>query len=582
VLGPIERNGPAATHGLKSGDRILAVDGRPVQSFEELQRRIFEAQGRQMVLEVERYQSEGQRQRFQCRIAGVPSQGRGRMAQIGAERPISRAIGGLSSDPRLAPLRRSLDIGDEIIALHDGKEWRDIPPSHGHLLLEIMEPLAGQEITLRVKKANRDEIREIKAPVLADGIPDLGLRFFLRLNRVSPGSPAEAAGLKAEDRLVSAVLQGEERFFLTAEDLIACVNAAALQPLILGILRNGERQEITVKPRPRPGDPRLAGDEDNLLGIKAAPTAQGFRVEALWDEANPSADWRVGDLIVDVRSAAAAAEARPLLPQRSLREQIDEASALAITLKVQRGAERLAVSLKPRMDKRHGRPMIGVEQNLDFTVAHIMPHSFCAKYLGDRLKPGAVIRDLSPTLDLRAVAIAFASRPGEESKELVLPLPEEIRRRPGDFGLKGRPCFDLVFERQVVPAGGLGKAMAMAAAEWLDMSVLIYKVIHRLLARELPVETLGGPILLMRSIKTAHESGFWYVVWLVAMISINLGICNLLPIPVLDGGHLLFLLIHWLRGAPPHPRILEFAQYLGLVLLLALLATVTWFDIKYF
>jgi regulator of sigma E protease len=65
-----------------------------------------------------------------------------------------------------------------------------------------------------------------------------------------------------------------------------------------------------------------------------------------------------------------------------------------------------------------------------------------------------------------------------------------------------------------------------------------------------------------------------------ALLSINLAILNLLPIPVLDGGHLLFVCIEWLRGKPVPLRKRELAQQVGVVLLVGLMIFATWNDLN--
>ncbi len=105
--------------------------------------------------------------------------------------------------------------------------------------------------------------------------------------------------------------------------------------------------------------------------------------------------------------------------------------------------------------------------------------------------------------------------------------------------------------------------------------------LHRLIVRTLPIDAVGGPVQLFRIIKIADERGVAYFLYILALISVNLGVCNLLPFPVLDGGHLVFLLIEWLMGRPPSPRVRETAQWIGLVCLLLFMMTVTGYDLMH-
>ena len=70
-----------------------------------------------------------------------------------------------------------------------------------------------------------------------------------------------------------------------------------------------------------------------------------------------------------------------------------------------------------------------------------------------------------------------------------------------------------------------------------------------------------------------------WLIWFLAMISANLAVVNFLPIPIVDGGHFVFLLIEKITGKPPSRRVLETAQLLGLVFILGVFLFVTWNDI---
>ncbi|HAN92836.1 MAG TPA: RIP metalloprotease RseP, partial [Nitrospira sp.] len=76
------------------------------------------------------------------------------------------------------------------------------------------------------------------------------------------------------------------------------------------------------------------------------------------------------------------------------------------------------------------------------------------------------------------------------------------------------------------------------------------------------------------------EQGTSSLVFLMAMLSINLGVLNLLPIPILDGGHLLFFFIEAIRRKPLEDRQRELAQQVGLVLLVGIMIFAFWNDIE--
>lgn len=80
-----------------------------------------------------------------------------------------------------------------------------------------------------------------------------------------------------------------------------------------------------------------------------------------------------------------------------------------------------------------------------------------------------------------------------------------------------------------------------------------------------PLTTLGGPIMIGYAAGVAAEQGFDQYLWLMALISVNLGLLNFLPVPILDGGLLVFFTLELCKRRPPSPRAREIATYVGLV-----------------
>jgi regulator of sigma E protease len=109
---------------------------------------------------------------------------------------------------------------------------------------------------------------------------------------------------------------------------------------------------------------------------------------------------------------------------------------------------------------------------------------------------------------------------------------------------------------------------------WLTVESL-----YKLLAREVPLKSLGGPILIAQVAGRQAEMGVTHLVQFMAALSVNLFLLNLLPIPILDGGHLFFFTLEAIRGKPLPLQHREMAQGLGLMLILALMILVFYQDI---
>lgn len=126
-------------------------------------------------------------------------------------------------------------------------------------------------------------------------------------------------------------------------------------------------------------------------------------------------------------------------------------------------------------------------------------------------------------------------------------------------------------------------AVWKGAEDTLKWSALTLKGLWVLIKS--PVERrneIGGPILIGKLAGDFAQVSIVSFVMLMAMISVNLGVLNLLPIPILDGGHILFLCIEALKGSPLSVRKMEIAQQVGLALLMMVMALVFYNDITRF
>ena len=108
---------------------------------------------------------------------------------------------------------------------------------------------------------------------------------------------------------------------------------------------------------------------------------------------------------------------------------------------------------------------------------------------------------------------------------------------------------------------------------------LMVVIIAKLLKGDISTDTLGGPIMIAQMAGDSAKAGVGSLIFFIALISINLAIINLLPIPVLDGGHLLFFLIEAIKGSPVSIKVREVAQQVGLFILILLMILVFYNDI---
>ncbi|MBI3398392.1 MAG: RIP metalloprotease RseP [Deltaproteobacteria bacterium] len=138
----------------------------------------------------------------------------------------------------------------------------------------------------------------------------------------------------------------------------------------------------------------------------------------------------------------------------------------------------------------------------------------------------------------------------------VAPLQETITRRYGPVG-----------------------AVIEGIKKMGELTIMTFVIIKKLFVGEISIKTLGGPLMIAQVAGQAAESGLTPLLSLMAFLSLQLGILNLLPIPVLDGGFLLFFGIEALRGKPLSEKVMTIAQNIGIGLLVLLMVFVTYNDV---
>ena len=118
--------------------------------------------------------------------------------------------------------------------------------------------------------------------------------------------------------------------------------------------------------------------------------------------------------------------------------------------------------------------------------------------------------------------------------------------------------------------GPLDGAVEGLRRTW-NMTLLTFDSVRKMLVGELSVKNLSGPITIAKVAGASAQSGVGDFLYFLSLLSISLGVLNLLPIPVLDGGHLLFYMIEWVRGRPLSERIQGWGMQIGISLVLGVM-----------
>jgi regulator of sigma E protease len=358
------------------------------------------------------------------------------------------------------------------------------------------------------------------------------------------------------------------RFFVAREGV---VQQEIVTPMRATRVRELERSETVGQLGVLPHEPT------NLVGVIPGSPAEdaGLRTFdlVLSVAGTPVARWReLDDAFRDRRSAVPVTYLRPTR----------RPDALGGLLSLDVFDPRVA-HITPQAGPGSGALRAGLEP-ADLYVRHVHAGSAEAA-LG--VRPG----DRLVTLDGRPVRL-FASflsdlrgdephrlqwRHGRELREGELRLPREV-----GVSEHGQPFEQLVVGieggaplRVGDPVPNPSPVWGAAVRAWEStgemVSLTVYSVV-RLLQGRLGVETLGGPLMIFDVAGQAAREGSTSYLTLMAFVSVNLGLINLLPVPLLDGGHLVFFLIEAVTRRPVPRRVRTVASYVGLLLLLTLMA----------
>jgi regulator of sigma E protease len=312
---------------------------------------------------------------------------------------------------------------------------------------------------------------------------------------VVKGSPAEAAGLLAGDKVLAVDGKPVSRFSGIGDSVQWYVVSSQAEEIKLTVERAGKVLDLIAKPV---RDKTALWERKALREIQARPLQTPLVASVSPNSPAALGGLKVNDVVLEVNGVK-------LYNPEGVREVIRRNPEAPVLLKVQRGKEQFTVSIKPVMPE-------GLLENTSIPKEEKFPMLGVAWEMGGKMS----VDHPNPVAQVKASVNAMA----------------------GTLGAVFSPKSDIKFQHLSGPVG-------------------IIRIYYRLFE---------------------SEQGWRLAIWFSVVLNINLALLNLLPIPVLDGGHIVLSLVEAIRRKPIHLGFVEFVQKMCAILIIGYMLYVTFFD----
>ena len=538
VIGSVEAGRPGYLAGLRPNDRIVAVDGNPVESFSQIiQATVFSGPKQVLHLDVLRDGADAP-----VRVEVMPRKLEGGIApslgissaaglELDPDRPYVPPAGGESKDSTPGqPLIGGRAIvaagpaGAPLEPVETRADFDRIAAAHRQTPL-VVEAEWSPDATAQ------DGPKSVTATIPPSRFLDLGLRLDAGpIVAVRPGSPAEDAGLRRGERIVGVV--GVDEY-----------DPMKLPDLAYDRALAGETLELEVE-----ATPAEAGASPRRRTVAIRPDATTPWTEERVGQAEP----------LEVPGLGLAFAVVPVV--RGVRP-----GSPAEAVGVQEGDRLLALTINaaPRGAKKPDRQRIEVGSGRETDPAA----SASWPFLFDSLQ----------ALPLRPIELSIARGAIGSEKERTLNF--DVTLAPDDEWYTPGRGLAFLSLTTITPPMALPSALRSGFDETVDNVTSVYYMIRGLIQRRLGADAVGGPIPIFDMGRKMASLGLDAFLPFLGMLSVNLAVINFLPIPPLDGGQFFLLLAEKLRGRPLPDRYVGPITFAGLVLLLALILVVNLKDV---
>ncbi|XGC80761.1 RIP metalloprotease RseP [Bdellovibrio bacteriovorus] len=404
---------------------------------------------------------------------------------------------------------------------------------------------------------------------------------------VTVSSPAYAAGFRSGDKIVSV----NQKPISTWEDLQKTISLKEPQDLRLDVVveREGTKEVAQFAMDTKPErNPNVLSNFDYIANIEGlSPYSAGTTVGVLPNSPLHALGLKTGDTLTSINGQKVSywRQIEPLLTKLNPKEPLT-IEAMGVR-EGDKSEKPLTVTLAP-LESMNSFTM----QGLGFESSEL----YLSKVLENSPAEAAGLRSMDRLVSINNVTLQkwedvisnIKSFDGKNPVDLVvlrngeklnLKITPKMTTQMTAAGTEEKrytigisPIANIaVPELMTVKASGIGEALVRGTQKTWEVSVMTVMSFVKLFQGMISPKNIGGVISIGQAASETFKIGLTQFLQMMAIISVNLFILNLMPIPVLDGGHLVFYIIEVVKGAPLSIKKMEIAQQVGLALLMSLM-----------
>lgn len=450
--------------------------------------------------------------------------------------------------------------GDKIVEVNGSSD-----PDFEDLFTIVALSNPSDGVNLKVERDNKTfDVNVVPKYDAEHGIQRIGIMpaTSLEIDKIfafeNNYSPARDAGIEVKDVVVA--VNGKR---ISTEDEFREVEAVSpAKEIAITVLRDNKEVELKVTP---------FKSTRWMLGLSGATAIlDGVKNNSLANKAG----FIKGDEIIEVNS-------QPVMGFTDIRTQVIDSEEKTCIFTVKRNDKITLIHVSLDDEKAKEEFIGGLTPFYGLKVDSLV-EGFPAEKIG--LKPGDRIvsldeKEIKDWNALLQMVMASQGKPmviewvrGSERFVSTIEPQKDEKNAVGSIGVKFR-------EKTVIKQYGLFGSCLVGTKKAIINVQRLYLTVKGFFSQRLSTKNVGGFILIAQASYESAKVGFGKLVYFLGILSLQLALLNILPVPVLDGGHLLFLAIERIKGSPVSQRTLSIAQYIGFGLIITLVIYATRNDI---